>query len=203
VSIKIVEIDNACFAVVPDSYQPNVPHGVLVWLHGSGGYKQDELAAIWKDLCSQHDLILLAPQSKDPQKWQRAELAFIRKTLDDVISKYNVDRKRIAVAGVEGGGAMAYLFGFSNRELISGIAAVDTPLPAGTQVPPTDAVQRQAFFLATAAKSQALAQVTATIQQLRGLKYPVTVHELGDKPRPLTAEENGLLTRWVDTLDRI
>ncbi len=203
VTIKIPEIANSCSALAPKTYQANVPHGVLVWLHGAGGYREEELVEAWQEHYARHDLILLAPKSSDPQKWQRDELEFIRKTLDDVLAKYNVDRKRITVAGVEGGGAMAYLFAFGNRELAPGVAAIEAPLPAGTRVPATDAVQRQVFYVATAKQSGAAAQAQATIQQLRALKYPVTVKDLGETARPLTAEDRAELARWTDTLDRI
>jgi serine protease Do len=203
VTIKIPEIANSCSAYVPETYQANVPHGVLIWLHGAGGYREDELAEAWKEHCGKHDLILLAPKSSDPLKWQRDELEFVRKTLDDVLAKYNVDRKRITVAGIEGGGAMAYLFALGNRELAPGVAAIEAPLPAGTRVPATDAVQRQMFYIARSNQSSAAAQVQATIQQLRGLKYPVTVKELGEAPGQLTADDRAELARWTDTLDRI
>jgi serine protease Do len=203
VSIKIPEIANSCSAYVPETYQANVPHGVLIWLHGTGGYREEELVEAWKEHCGKHDLIVLAPKSSDPLKWQRDELEFVRKTLDDVLARYTVDRKRITVAGVEGGGAMAYLFAFGNRELAPGVAAIEAPLPAGTRIPATDAVQRQVFYLASAQQSSAAAQIQATIQQLRGLKYPVTTKDLGETSRPLTADDRAELARWIDTLDRI
>jgi serine protease Do len=202
VSIKIPEAANECFAYVPESYNANVPHGILLWLHAPGGYKEDELAAAWKDHCAKHDLILLAPKSSDVLKWQRSELEFVRKALDDLASKYNIDRRRIVVAGAEGGGAMAYLFAFANREFAQGVAAIDAPLPSGTSIPPTDAVQRQAFFITTAKKAPAALQIQTTIQQLRAANYPVTVKDLGESSRQLTGEENAELARWIDALDR-
>jgi serine protease Do len=203
VTIKIPEIANDCFAYVPDSYQTGLPHGVMLWLHAPGGYKEAELVEVWKEQCAKHDLILLAPKSADPQAWQRSELAFIRKALDDVLAKYNVDRRRIGVAGAQGGGSMAYLFAFGNRELAAGVIAIDAPIPPGAQIPPTDPVLRQAFFLASAKKSAAAAQVQASIEKLRALKYPVTVKDLGEDPRPLTTDEKSELARWLDALDRI
>jgi poly(3-hydroxybutyrate) depolymerase len=148
-------------------------------------------------------LILLAPKSADPSAWQRSELAFIRKALDDVLGRYNIDRKRIAVAGAQAGGSMAYLFAFGNRELAAGVIAIDAPVPPGTQIPPTDPVQRQAFVLANAKKSATAAQVQASVEKLRALKYPVTLKDLGEDPRPLSADENAELARWLDALDRI
>ncbi len=46
-------------------------------------------------------------------------------------------------------------------------------------------------------------QVDAFAAQVRGLKYPVTVKDLGPTARYLNAEELAELVRWMDTLDRI
>ena len=54
---------------------PGMPHGVVVWLHAPGGFKQDELVALWRPLCEKHDFILLAPQSADRTEWQPTEVA--------------------------------------------------------------------------------------------------------------------------------
>ncbi len=153
VNIKIPEAANSCVAYVPQSYKPTVPHGVVIWLHPSGGFKEDELAANWKDHLARHDLILLAPRSADPTKWQRSELEFVRKSLDDLISRYSVDRKRVGTVGQEGGGSMALLFALGNREQVQGVVAVDAALPARTALPGNDPVIRQAFFFGTAQKS--------------------------------------------------
>ncbi len=203
INIKIPEAANSCVAYVPESYNPTIPHGVVIWLHPSGGYKEDELAANWKDHLARHDLILLAPRSADPTKWQRSELEFVRKTLDDLLSRYNIDRKRVGPVGQEGGGSMALLFALANREQVQGIVAVDAALPARTALPGNDPVIRQAFFFGTAQKSTAAKAVEATVKQLRAAKYPVTVKDLGEKPRPLAAEDNAELARWIDALDRI
>ena len=110
VKIKLPESKAECIAYVPENYNPKLNYGVVVWLHPPGGYKEEELVARWKDLCAKHDLILLAPKSSEPAKWQRTELEFVKKTLDDLSGKYHVDRARTVAAGQEGGGGMAYLF---------------------------------------------------------------------------------------------
>jgi serine protease Do len=203
INIKIPEVANTCIAYVPESYRVALPHGVIVWLHPPGGYKEDDLVTAWKDQLARHDLILLAPRSADATKWQRSELEFIRKALDDVTSRYNIDRKRVAAVGQEGGGTMALLFGLANREHVAGVTAVDAALPPRAAIPANDPILRQAFFLATAKKSAALNQAEATVKQLRAAKYPVTVKDLGEQSRPLSAEERGELARWIDALDRI
>ena len=203
VPIKIPEVASGCIAYVPPDYNPAIAYGVVIWLHGAGGYKDAELIARWKDLCARHDLILLAPKSADTAHWQRTELAFIRKTLDEVSAKYHVDRSRVVVAGQEGGGGMAYLAALTNRDRVAGVATVDAALPTGTQPPAADPVARLAFYIARAEKSATHRQIEETIGLLHAAKIPVAVKDLGPAPRSLSADELAELARWVDSLDRL
>ncbi len=203
VDVNIPEENNKCIAYVPDDYHPDVAHGLLVWLHAPGGFDQEALVARWKDHCEKHDMILLAPMSADPAKWLPTETAFVRKTIDDVIGNYNIDRTRIVAHGFEGGGALAYMLAFGQRELIRGLAPVDAAPPARTQPPDNDPVYRLAVYTTKAAESTLARQIEAAIKQLQDMKYPVTVKDVGPQPRYLEGEEIDELVRWIDTLDRI
>ncbi len=203
VPIRIPESANKCIAYVPENYNPQIPCGVVIWLHPPGTYKDDELVAAWKDVCRRNDLILLAPKSNDPARWQRTELRFIRRALDDVAAKYRVDRHRIVVAGQEGGGAMAYLFAQNNRDWVRGVAMVEAPIPAGSEVSPNEPVQRIAFYFARSENSPAKPAIDESIDALREEKYPVTLLDLGPAPRGLSTIELIELGRWIDSLDRL
>jgi poly(3-hydroxybutyrate) depolymerase len=148
-------------------------------------------------------LILLAPKSADSQKWERTEVDFVHKALEDVLANYNVDRTRVVVAGYQGGASMAYLMGFTHHELVRGIAAVDAALPARTKPPANDPIFRLAFYTTTAEQSPLAKRIEAGVKQLRDQKYPVTVRDLGERSRRLNDEERAELIRWIDTLDRI
>lgn len=203
VSIKLPEETGDCLAYIPENYHPDVACGVVLWLHASGGYENEKLVAHWKALCDENDLILLAPKSADPAKWQPTDAAFVRKVADDLIGKYNVDRSRIVAYGYQGGGAMAYLAAFAHRDLIRGVAAVDAALPGRSQPPATDPVFRLAVYSAAAEKSAVAEGVKATVKRLADLKFPVTAKTLSAPGRDLTEEELAELVRWIDSLDRI
>jgi serine protease Do len=203
VTIKIPEFENECLAYVPENYNPRLAYGVVVWLHAPGGFKQEELMERWKPLCDENDLILLAPKSADRARWQPTEARFVRRVLDDILKNYRVDASRVVVHGHEGGGAMAYLVGLTNRDVVRAVAAVDAPLPRVSELPETDPVERLAFYTTLAAKTDATPAVEAGIKRLRDMKFPVSVHEVGDQPRYLTTEELQQLVRWFDSLDRI
>lgn len=202
VEIKIPEFPNECTAYVPESYDGRFAYGVIVWLPALGGPKQDDLLELLKPLCRQHDFILLAPRPADSTKWQPTEAAWIRRTLDDVVKNYNVDRQRIVVHGHEGGGAMAYAFGLTNLDVVRAIAVADAPLPRLTRPPESDPVHPLAFYTTLATKAETTAATQAGIEQLRTLKFPVTVKEVGEQSRYLTPEELAEMVRWFDTLDR-
>jgi serine protease Do len=201
--IKVPEFANPCIAYVPEEYHPDVPYGVVVWLHAPGSYKPETLAELWKPLCDDYDFILLAPETSDPAGWRPPDVRIVRRLLDEVIKDYHIDPARIVVHGHEGGGSLAYLFGLANADVVRAIAVVDAPLPRLVQPPEPDPINRMAIYTTLATKSPITGAVTAGIERLRALKYPLTVHEVGEQGRYLTSDEMAQLVRWFDTLDRL
>jgi serine protease Do len=172
VEIKLPEEKNDCVAYVPETYHPEVPHGVVIWLHGSGGLQRDALATRWKAACEKHHFIVLAPQASNPARWEPTDAAFVLKTLDDLTTHYNVDRSRIAVYGYQTAGSMAFLVGLNNLNRVRAVVAVDAAPPARTVLPENDPLTRLAFFLAAAEKSPAAAGAKAVAQRLQAGLYP-------------------------------
>lgn len=203
VNVKLPEEPNECFAYVPDNYHPDVAYGILMWLHEPGGVDRAKLIEAWRDLCRAHDLILLVPQSADPKRWLPTELDFIRKTLDEVISKYKIDRTRIVACGHQAGGAMALLTAFSHRSLIRAAAVTDTVLPGRVQVPANDPIERLALLLTAAEKFDGTDRLAEQVKRLQEMKYPVILRKHPGDPRPLDDKERAELVRWIDTLDRL
>ena len=70
--------------------------------------------------------------------------------------------------------------------------------------PEQEPVHPLAFYVTRCAAGRVKPpQVDAFATQARGLKYPVTVKDLGATARYLNADELAELVRWLDTLDRI
>jgi len=202
IEMKLPEFENECLAYVPESYDAARPPGVVVWLHAPGGLAQDETLARWKPLCEQYGLILLAPKSLDRTQWKPTEMQFIRRVLDQTMKSYAVDPSRVAVHGHQGGGTLAYLFGFTNRNLVRAVAVVDAPLPRLARLPEPE-LERLAFYSAGASKSEQSLPIESGVKQLREAKYPVVTIDVGEQARYLTGEELAGLVRWIDSLDRI
>lgn len=201
IALKLPEFQQDCLLYVPENYDPRFGYGIVLWLHGPDGFQQEALVARWKQLCADHDQILVAPRALDPAQWGRGDVEFIRKVLDDVRSRYTIDPQRVAAHGYQTGGAMAFVLAFTLRETIRGVAAVDAPLP----VPPpeNDPLKRLTILLTTARQSRYAGQITPAIAGLRERKYPVTVIDQGEQGRYLSDEEFAQLVRWLDSLDKL
>ncbi|MHB9065409.1 MAG: PDZ domain-containing protein [Pirellulaceae bacterium] len=203
VPIQIPEVPNKCLALVPDNYDPLRPYGLVVWLHPPGKFEQDELVNRWKQLAQDHDLIVLAPQSADEQRWLSTEIEFIRKAIDDVMRNYSIDPTRVVLHGYQAGGAMAYYVAFNHRDVARAVAPVASPLPTRLGKPTTDPVQPLALYSVSSEKSVLADRVIAGEQLLGQLAFPVLTRVLPGEERYLNEQELTEFVRWIDGLDRI
>lgn len=201
VQIKVPEFPNECWAYVPEAYDPEVPHGVVVWLHGKGSLDEKEVITRWKPFCDAGDLILLAPKAANPDRWLPNEQELVKKLLDNLRADYTIDPTRTVAVGYEAGGTLAFAAAFAHRPLIQAVAAIEAPL--GAPPPDNDPAHLMAFYVARAEKGQRAGPIDAAVARLRAMKYPVTVKDLGAKARDLKPDELSELVRWIDTLDRI
>ncbi|MAP73832.1 MAG: hypothetical protein CMJ55_06155 [Planctomycetaceae bacterium] len=202
VEIKLPEEANDCHAIIPANYRADVPHGLVVWLHAPGDVNDDILKQQWATLAAKYHLIVLAPKAADDNRWQPTEIEFIRKTMDNIINTYNIDRNRIVSFGRQAGGAMSLILGFSQRDLVRGVIPVDAPFPLRAGISPNDPAERLAVHAILVKGSPVSRAVGNAIKALEAAKYPVSRTEL-ESPGKITDELRESLTQWIDSLDRI
>jgi len=203
VTIKLPEFANGCTAYVSPSYDPRLEYGVVIWLAAPGDAKNEALLTQWKSLCDRHALILLVPQPAEATQWQPTEVRFVRRALEDILKNYHTDPTRIVVVGAGGGGAMAYLVGLSQADVVRGIGAIESPLPQSIRVPEIEPTHPVAVFTTIGVQNENAPLVQAGIQKLRAAKVPVVARELtpmADDPTPAVLNEMAL---WIDSLDRL
>ena len=186
--MKIPEYANEVWAYVPAGSS----HGVVIWLHGPGGYDWKRLLADWKPLCDRHNLILVAPKPTDSARWLPGDMALIDRLLAEVTSKYDVDPARVVVHGHQDGGTLAFLSAFHNRDLIRAVAAVEAAPTADAE---NDPVHRLAVYVAMADKSPSAGPIQTAVKGMREMKIPVVVKRLGAMPRYLNVAELAELVR--------
>lgn len=203
VEIKLPEHNNRCFALVPDNYDHAFQHGLTVWMHAPGKFDKEAIIKRWQPICESQNMILLVPESSDPERWSALEAEFVQKVIDQSISTYHVSPDRVVVAGDQAGGAMAFLVAFANRAKIKGVAALSAALPRALQIPATDPTEPIAVYLAIPDKDRQREEMEASAELITKLKYPLVKASLGGKEREVNEDEFSELGRWIDTIDRL
>jgi hypothetical protein len=201
--------DHTYWLYVPENYDPNVAHAVVVWLHPVGKNKEkdfDKLSLSWQFPCEDFHVILVCPVAEAERGWTQSEGEFVQEAVKAVGETYTVDRKRIVAHGMERGGEMAFWMGFHSRGLFRGVATTGAALTSN----PRDKVANQPlnFFLVVGDKDPLRDAVKETKTKLTDHKYPVIYREIKDMGRQYIDGRNGIdtldeLARWIDSLDRL
>ncbi len=126
--VTTVQMPVRYLTYLPKSYAPKgEPVPLLVFLHGSGESGQDiEKVKVWGPPAMiekgvDFPFIVISPQSATPRGWN-AEL--LKGMLDDVLSRYNVDRKRIYLTGLSMGGFGAWELAARYPEVFAALAPI-------------------------------------------------------------------------------
>ena len=97
---------------IPAAADPNTPLPVVVALHEQGDWASSMIGA-WKGLSTERGFILVAPEALHNTQWdsQVDGPPFLHAVVDEVAKKHPVDRTRIYLFGVGGGGVYATAVG--------------------------------------------------------------------------------------------
>lgn len=201
VQYKVPELPNDVWMYVPETYTPDVPHGVLVWLGPAAGAHAKQAVERWRAAFRGRDMIVVVPQAGEPGRWQSADARLIQKLLERITEHYEIDEPRVVVGGLESGGTLACRLAFRFREQYRAVVAVEGPLvekPA-----PPDPLHSLAFYVARSPASRQAGTIEEGVKRLRDLAYPVSIRDLAQPAGDLANEDLAELARWIDTLDRL
>ena len=198
--------ENDYWLYVPENYDPNIAHALVVWLHPAGSRRDkdaetEQLVELWKDFCQDKHLIILCPKAETESGWLASESDFVAQTIRDCLDEYTIDRQRIVAHGMGIGGQMAFYLGFNTRDLIRGVATTGAAL--ANQPKDNLPGQRLAFFLVNGKSDPRNAEIAETKSKLIERKYPVVYREIADMGHQyLNVDTLQELVRWIDSLDR-
>lgn len=197
--------DRDYWIYVPDNYDPNISHALLVWLHPVQPNKEKDAEAMvnqWSDFCKKHHLILLGPRAVNESGWLKSEADFVRETVKEVLATYTIDRQRIVAHGMGMGGELAFYLGFLARDSVRGVATVGAAFAGAPKE--NVANQRLSFFLVAGGKDPRAKAILETRNQLLNQKFSVVFEEVPDMGyQYLDAPRLQELVRWLDALDRL
>ena len=189
---------------VPDTVRKDSAPGLLVWLHpaGKGGRDADEAVELWKGVAAKRGLVLVGPESANPDGWLASEADELLADVRVIARECGADPDRVAAVGVGAGGRMAYHLGFTAGDFIKGVSTVGADL--GTKPRDPQPGRPLLFFLAVGENDTRRDGMTATADELQALGYVVTLRVMaGVGADTLDADTVTKLGLWLDFLDRI
>jgi len=97
---------------VPVAADATKPLPAVVLIHDQGGYDTDIMGS-WKGIASNRDFIVIAPEALHNTLWntQTDGPAYLHAVVDEVNKKHPIDRSRVYLFGVSGGGLYALAIG--------------------------------------------------------------------------------------------
>jgi hypothetical protein len=203
VPIKLPEFAESAVAYVPEQFEGRVPLGLVVWTKSASGDEDGKLIERWKATCHASELILLVVRSRKQAVWEPAEAQFVRRAMEHVAEKYDVDRSRIACFGEGADGPFAMRVALAMRGRVTAAAVAEAALPAALEIPAAEPLAPLAFYSAQATDSRQARRIDAGIARLRSAEYPVTNRTLAAAATTLAAEDIAELGRWLAALDRL
>ena len=127
----------------PLQYEKNYAYPLIVWLH-SDSQKAAQLQSVLPEI-SMQNYVGVAPQApvgnfqcgyhwdQDFDSIQAAQES-VFDAIEVARSRFNINRNRIFLAGLGGGGTMALRIALSQPEQFAGVIALNGPMPSGHAV---------------------------------------------------------------------
>jgi predicted esterase len=189
---------------VPDNYDANVSHGLIVWFHPAkeGGKDGEKMMKTFRDFAEENHFIVMGPKSGNANGWVASETEQVMRDVKSVMGQYTIDKSRVVAHGLANGGQMAFYVGFNARDVFRGVATVGATL--GTAPKDNVANQPLSFFICGGDKDPLLKEIVESRDLLREKRFPVIFREMNESGK----EYFDLKTftdflAWLDSLDRI
>ncbi len=199
---KLTGYDQEYWAVVPDSYRPDMTWSLLVWIHPQGTTMEATINSDWKSICEHRGIILVGPKAAKTRGWEANETEFVKDLVKDFRERYTIAPERIAIHSFGNGGPFAASVAYGGEGVFRGVALAGSPLrKAPPEHTPEFLVQ---FHLVYGERDPAVPFIDRTVKSLEALKFPVTTRKIPDHAnRYPTSEAIDEIGRWIDSLDRI
>jgi S1-C subfamily serine protease/predicted esterase len=190
---------------VPETYDPNVSHGLICWLHPAGrdGRDADDMVKIWEVFCERHNFIMVGPTAGQQTGWVAGEADAVMDDLRYVRTRYTIDPKRIIAHGQGVGGQMAFYLAINKREVIRGSVPVGAVLASNPKDPIAN--QRIEFLVIAGAKDPLEKEIAESPKKLTDKKYKALYRVMKLSGKEYVNDDLDVfseMVRWMDSLDK-
>ncbi len=189
---------------VPDNYDPNVSHGLIVWFHqaGQGGKDSEKMSKTFEDFAADNHFIIMGPKAGAEAGWRPTETEVVVQDVKAVIAQYTIDRTRVVAHGQANGGEMAFYVGFNARDVFRGVCTTGATLGN----PPKENIANQplAFFISGGDKDPLIKDIVESKNLLIEKRFPVIFREMKESGKEYFDQKTFTdFLNWADSLDRI
>ena len=146
VQLPLGDVKNKAFALVPSTYEKDIPHGLLVIYAEAGLQESKRWAGLWERFGEEHRWIVVVVQSADEKAWSFEEVEIGKRLRSYLTTNYRVDPRRVCVGGVATGGVLAIITAVQSE----GFGAVwlsDSKIGERLKLPPAEPKKSYRFFV--------------------------------------------------------
>ncbi len=131
VKLQAAEMGEPAWAVLPR--QPTKSLGVLVYFDEPRGPLDEATAAAaaaaWAPASARFGVAVVFVGSTEPNRWTRADMANVVRSLSALRGEGDLDRERVAVVGRAAGGSFAWAVAAALGPAIRGVGMLDAAIP--------------------------------------------------------------------------
>lgn len=200
---KDATLGRTSWLYVPETLEPGVSYGLMIWLHAPGEPLREPFVQAWKELAAKHHFILYGPEADSPTTWLTSEADAILADVRDLLTRLPINPQRIVAQGVGQGASMAWFLASDAPDLIRGVVAVNGPLPS---IPAANEPRQRLLGLLVHGKDDPdLTALRSLAPRFAEAGHTVTERELEGHGSgyPLKPENLAELARWLDAVDRL
>ena len=178
--LKIGDGDRDGLVFVPRSYKADTATPMMVMLHGAGNSARG-VATYTFPLAEEFGVIVVAPDSRDEATWDvllhgfGPDIDFIGRAMSQTRGRYNVDAKKIWLAGHSDGASYALSLGLGTGDTFGYVAAFSPGV-----MTPAEVHGKPRIFISHGLSDPIMPiDVTSRrfVPRLKGLGYDVTYRE--------------------------
>jgi serine protease Do len=200
--LKLPEFRNNCQIYIPAVRETSRSLAALIWLQSPSDAKPEATIKQWQSICDRDGILLVVPSPAESEHWERNELDYLRRLVEHISAKYQIDPNRLVAAGQGNGGSLAWVLALANRDLFHGAAVIAAPLPRAVRVPQNEPTQRLSILAALPASKEAAVPVSLGLKKVADAGYNITTITTANAAGQLSDDERDQLARWLDSLDR-
>jgi serine protease Do len=203
--IKVAGSANLCTAFLPDTdgRKSQAGHPLFVWVAQPGDLDVKEMEKTVSSVVTRHGVVVLVPQSINPQGWSPEETEFIVKAVGKVKNQIKIDEGRVAIGGERTAAKMSSLAAMLHRDTFGGLIMFDSLFPRRIPKIQTRPDQRLMILLAASADFKPVDKLDKMKTVFEQRKFPVSLMKLEDQTQGQTlAKMLPQVAAWIHALDR-